>query len=415
MKSRVQKFVDKKFFRIRYDRFKSLQNFLQDLESQTRKSEIIWNMLSHYQAAVPILTSCFILKENSKWAEITGNTPEGKNLTHWVKENRNKLGLNPIINNKFQDKVELNLGFSYSNLPDDWILLFPVGENAFWVLGPKLAHTRFWKEDIDLAIQMAKAASLQIEKLDYVEISLKASFEKEQAEKLSEWKTLLLTEVAHDLRAPLNTMLWKLKNFQVNLYQNKDKPDGESLQGIQKQIFRLQRLIQSLLTLSNIEQSTLQVQKDQINVKECISLVLDNLTGIVSEKKLNIEFECDESLGLCTDSILFEEIILNLLDNAFKYSPPEKTVHILCEERLSTSAGEIFIKIRDEAGGIPKNILQELSQPVSPQRSTEARDEEFHLGLYIVKEFTKILGGKIDFRSRQNVGTEVTLLFKFQK
>ncbi len=415
MKSRVQTFVDKKFFRIRYDRFKSLQNFLQDLESQTGKSEIIRNMLSHYQAAVPILTSCFILKEKSKWVEITGNSREGKNLTHWIKEKRNELGMNPVINNKYLDKVELYLGFPSSDLPEDWILLFPVSENSFWALGPKLAQTKFWKEDIDLAEQMAKAASLQIEKLNYVEISLKASLEKEQAEKLSEWKTLLLTEVAHDLRAPLNTMLWKLKNFQVNLYQNKDIPDGESLQGIQKQIFRLQRLIQSLLTLSNIEQSSLQLQKDQIHVKECINLVLDNLTGIVSEKKLNIEFECDESLSLCTDSILFEEIILNLLDNAFKYSPPDKKVHILCEECMNTSAGEIFIKIQDEAGGIPEKILRESSQPFRSKKSNGEGEKGFHLGLYIVKEFTKILGGKIDFRSRQNVGTEVILLFKVQK
>jgi signal transduction histidine kinase len=414
MKSRVQTFVNKKFFRIRYDRFKSLQYFLQDLEVQTRKSDIIRNILYHYQAAVPLLTSCFILRENNHWEEVTGNTQEGKNLTHWVKENGNDLSLDPVVNNKFQDKVEPNLGFSYSDMPDDWILLFPVGENAFWALGPKLAQTKFWKEDIDLAGQMVKAASLQLEKLNYVEISLKASLEKEQAEKLSEWKTLLLTEVAHDLRAPLNTMLWKLKNFQMNLSQGEDLPDGESLQGIQKQIFRLQRLIQSLLTLSNIEQSTLKLQKDQIDVKECISLVLDNLTGIISEKKLHVEFECSETLCLYNDPILFEEIILNLLDNAIKYSPPEKTVHIFCEERMSTSAGEIFIKIRDEAGGIPEKILRESSQPFRSKKSTREGERGFYLGLYIIKEFTKILGGKIDFRSRKNVGTEVTLSFKYK-
>jgi len=109
MKSKVQRFVDKKFFRIRYDRFKSLQNFLQDLEGQTRKSDIIRNMLYHYQAAVPLLTNCFIMKENNSWDEVIGNTKEGKKLTHWVIENRNDLNLNPVINNKFQDKVELNL------------------------------------------------------------------------------------------------------------------------------------------------------------------------------------------------------------------------------------------------------------------------------------------------------------------
>jgi hypothetical protein len=165
VKSRVQEFVDKKFFRIRYDRFKSLQNFLQNLDQLTHKSDIIQNLLSHYQAVVPVLNYCFIQREMSGWNEIGSRTQEGQNLINWMTEHINNPESKPIFNDNFSDRIEPDLALTRLSLPDEWILLIPVSDNCFWALGQKLAKTKFWKEDIDLAIQMTKAACLQMEKL----------------------------------------------------------------------------------------------------------------------------------------------------------------------------------------------------------------------------------------------------------
>ena len=412
VKSGVQGFVDKKFFRIRYDRFKSLQNFLQNLDQLTYKSDIIQNLLSHYQAVVPVLNYCFVYREISGWNDMGSQTRESQNLINWMTKQINNPESKPIFNDNFSDRIEPDLGLTRLSLPDEWVLLIPVGDNAFWALGQKLAKTKFWKEDIDLAIQMAKAACLQLEKLNYVEISLKASLEKEQAEKLSEWKTILVSQVAHDLRAPLNTMLWKLKNLQQEIDQVSVISDQQFLAGMQKQIFRLQKMIQSLLTISHIEHGTLNLRKESINLHSCFSMILDNLVEITSEKKLNVVLECDESLCIRTDAVLFEEIILNLLHNAFKYSLPEKNIQILCKQSNTDSTKEAIIKIKDEAGGIPEDILKEASQAFSPGKSTRDLKEGFHLGLYIIHEFTKILDGEIIFNPVNNTGTEAILSFK---
>ncbi|MEJ2051139.1 MAG: ATP-binding protein, partial [Calditrichota bacterium] len=122
--------------------------------------------------------------------------------------------------------------------------------------------------------------------------------------------------------------------------------------------------------------------------------------------------ECDESLCIRTDAVLFEEIILNLLHNAFKYSLPEKNIQILCKQSNTDSTKEAIIKIKDEAGGIPEDILKEASQAFSPGKSTRDLKEGFHLGLYIIHEFTKILNGEIIFNPVNNTGTEAILSFK---
>jgi len=157
-----------------------------------------------------------------------------------------------VINEKYPEKFETHSLHEKYPLPEQWIILIPLTTNVIWFLGEKRSRARFWKEDMDLMTEMSRAAALQIEKIEYLELSIQESLQKKQAQKMSEWKTLILSEVAHDLRAPLNTMLWKLRNLQEELESSEPATERPVIE-IKEQIYKLQRLIQHLLTFSHVE------------------------------------------------------------------------------------------------------------------------------------------------------------------
>lgn len=111
------------------------------------------------------------------------------------------------------------------------------------------------------------------------------------------------------------------------------------------------------------------------------------------------------------DETLLQQIILNLLQNAIKFSPSRANLKISTDEDDSNHDKRISIIIEDEAGGIPQHILDSIFEPFSSEKNGKESNKSFHLGLYIVNEFTKILDGTIHIDSIEGKGTTVKLTF----
>ena len=258
---------------------------------------------------------------------------------------------------------------------------------------------------------MAQAAALQWEKFKYIEIAVQESIEKQQARQSSEWKSLLVAEVAHDLRSPLNTILWKLKNLQRKLpAEPGDK--NQPIQNIQSQVNRVLSFVQNLLLLSNLEEGKLNVQKQVVPVKPSVLDVLDGLQAIISLKAIHIDFHCANRLSIKGDTFIFQEILLNFIENAAKYSPEKSTIFISAERVEAEERQQVRITISDEGGGIPQDVIKNLQQPPNNELEIKGDQKGFRLGLYIAHQFVGVLGGEIHIESVPERGTKVNLLFE---
>ncbi|UCF62721.1 MAG: ATP-binding protein, partial [bacterium] len=131
----------------------------------------------------------------------------------------------------------------------------------------------------------------------------------------------------------------------------------------------------------------------------------------INQKELKIAVDCEPTLQILAEPNLFQIIMLNIIQNAIKYSPHGKQIHIFTSPVQTGNNKFISIAIKDEAGGISRDILDSILNPLRSKKTGKNLQEGFHLGLYLVKVFTKSLNGKIKIDSRKGLGTTIVLTF----
>ena len=406
----VGRFVDQKFFRIRYHRFQRMQDYLKLLEEVSSEAQLFTTLQTNYHESVPLKDQFFMVREDGEFRmlEITGNNAEriiNPELEKLRVLEGDTIGLNSI----FEKKVEKPEQYQSILIDIPTVLVIPMGNDLYWGLGLKASGSRYWVEDVDLAKQMARAAAMQAEKLNYFQMAIRESLEKEQAQQLSNWKTMLIAEVAHDLRAPLNTILWKLKNLQNDIAAE-GPTDPESIEGVRKQIHRLQGFIQNMLVLSKMESGQLDIKHQPVDVQSEVDTILEDLQSVITQKRLKVRHKIEPNLKLKGDPIIFQEILLNLLDNATKFSRKNGKINIAAQLFSNGSLNRVEIGITDEAGGINEKIIKSLFEPFKDDGSEKA-GKGFHLGLYIANKFTDILDGEFVIDTTPGKGTTFKLAF----
>ncbi len=110
---------------------------------------------------------------------------------------------------------------------------------------------------------------------------------------------------------------------------------------------------------------------------------------------------------MISDALRIEQILVNILQNALTYSPPEGTIYISTENQ----GDKILIRIRDEGEGIPSDLLPVLFERFSKGRKEDRQKDSTGLGLALSKRLAQALGGDVTARNHPLGGAEFTLTF----
>jgi two-component system phosphate regulon sensor histidine kinase PhoR len=189
-----------------------------------------------------------------------------------------------------------------------------------------------------------------------------------------------------------------------------DKPEeSERFLGIiQKHVDRLSAIVEDLLSLSRIEQEdereAIQIEKGTLLdvLKSAIQICRSN----AEEKNIDIKHICESQLTSWFDSSLLEQAVVNLLDNAIKYSEPNSIIHL--KAILKDSEAEIIVE--DRGIGIAKKHLSRLFERF--YRVDKARSRSLGgtgLGLAIVKHIAQAHGGNVTVESTLGEGSVFTI------
>ena len=188
-----------------------------------------------------------------------------------------------------------------------------------------------------------------------------------------------------------------------------DPAEVERFMGIiQKHVNRLTTIIDDLMHLSRLEldQEATRLRFEAHPVAEVIGTAVSICRGKAQDKQIAIEVACQEGLTAEIDAELMEQAVVNLLDNAVKYSAAGSRVQV--EARRSET--EIAIHVRDEGMGIPANHLSRLFERF--YRVDKARSRNMGgtgLGLAIVKHIIQAHGGQVTVASTLGKGSTFTL------
>ncbi|MBN2693037.1 response regulator [bacterium] len=224
---------------------------------------------------------------------------------------------------------------------------------------------------------------------------------KNEAEKANSTKSDFLSSMSHEFRTPLNGIIGFME---LILEQEDDERKKSMVQAVLDSSNRLLFLINQVLDLSKIESGKMEIIEDIFSIREMFDRVV-KIYKVLAEKKglllisfLELEKNIDSFKG---DSLKIEQIFINLLGNAIKFTQQGEVIF-----KLSYKKGFLNFEIRDTGIGIPENELASVFNKFSRGKIyNRSISEGSGLGLSIVKELINFLSGDIDVKSKLNEGT----------
>lgn len=209
-----------------------------------------------------------------------------------------------------------------------------------------------------------------------------------------------LASISHELRTPLTYIKGysEIARRQDTLAADRDKYLGI----IFEESVKLTSLVIELFNLAKMDENNFSIVKDHVHMLPYFQDIIEKISLAMRENNIESSLNCPAGIYAEIDPIRFEQVILNLLDNARKYSSPFTTIMINAREQN----GRIFIEIQDEGKGIPAEDLPRIFERFYRVDKSRARAlGGSGLGLAIVKQLIEAHGGTITVKSEPNVGT----------
>ena len=237
----------------------------------------------------------------------------------------------------------------------------------------------------------------------------------EEAERANRAKTSFLNTMSHDIRTPMNAIL----GFAELAEGKTEQPERvkEYLAKIRTAGRHLLSLINDCLDMSRIESGTVELQEAPVNLRELTEDVCDIVQSGAAAGQLNFVSQvriCQESV--LADSLRLRQILLNLLGNAIKFTPPGGTVRLtLTEERgAPEGSAKLSFQVEDTGIGMSEEFQKHLFEAFSRENTAAVHNiQGTGLGMAITKKLVDLMGGTITVSSRPSQGTSFHLTFLF--
>jgi two-component system sensor histidine kinase KdpD len=279
-------------------------------------------------------------------------------------------------------------GHGTATLPGAAALYVPLigSRGAAGVLGvkPLERHAFDNPEQLHLLETFANQTALAIERATLAD-EAQASQVRIETERL---RNSLLSSVSHDLRTPLATITGAATTILESGARLDQRTQHELLESVRDEADRLNRLVQNLLEMTRLESGALQLHKDWHPVEEVVGAALGRLAKSLGSRRVSVSIPPDLPL-VKIDDVLIEQVFVNLLDNAIKYTPPDSAIRII----VTATDQSLTAEVADHGPGLPKGqealVFEKFHRAASEGRRGAG------LGLAICRGVVQAHGGRI--------------------
>ena len=231
-----------------------------------------------------------------------------------------------------------------------------------------------------------------------------------QLAELDQMKAEFISVASHELKTPLNVIGGYAELLEDGVYGEVTPQQREALESMQDQTRTLNDLVNQILDISRIEAGGFRVEMMDVETEELLGAVRRMFEPLAKQKRIDFSVEAANGfpqLLRADPDRLRNEVLGNLLSNAFKFTPEGGAIHVLA--RRGRDGGAV-LEVRDTGTGIPPEQLSFIFEKYY-QVGGEARMKGSGLGLAIAREIVEAHGGRIHAESAPGKGTIFTMTF----
>ena len=234
--------------------------------------------------------------------------------------------------------------------------------------------------------------------------------QKEKLQELDKTKSRFFANISHEFRTPLTLILGTLED---QIVKNTSPQGQEDLHIMRRNAKRLQRLINQLLDLSKLEAGSLQLEVCSRNIHEFLHAVVSTFNSHAHQRGTDFVIKIPtEPLQAHFDPDKVENIVYNLLSNAFKFTPDDGKIEV----RSWHDGKNLSLAIQDTGPGMAKEQTKHIFDRFYQADDSNTREKEgTGIGLALTKELATLHHGEIKVESRLNTGSTFTFTFPIEK
>lgn len=256
---------------------------------------------------------------------------------------------------------------------------------------------------------------LLLQKARRAEASAKVALK--SAEDASLAKTQFLHNVSHDIRTPMNAILGYSELMENELKDNDLPKVFEHLNKLQKAGNILLSIINNVLDMARIESGHMELDENYANIEDIRQRLIEMFEDEAKKKNIHVRYTFNvEHKHVMADVTKVEEIFVNILSNALKYTPSNGSVEVNVDELSCDEPGYMIVRtsIMDTGIGMSQEYLEKIFESFSRERMTSSKISGTGLGMAIVKKYVDLLGGTIDVKSVLGKGSAFIVTLKYK-
>ena len=292
------------------------------------------------------------------------------------------------------------------------IVHIPVNTSLDWTLITYIPIEYITKSNIDWPLVIVVSICLTIllffDVFVIMRFNRKLAATAKEADSANKAKTVFLSTMSHDIRTPMNAIIGLTTIAEKNIGDSKSVSD--SLNKIKLASNHLLTLINDILDISKVEHGNISLSPVRFSVIELAENLENMVLPMVQQKNIDFRFQKNNITWeyLNADQLRINQVFINILSNAIKYTPDNKQVYVDLSEEPCGKEGfiKLVYKVADKGIGMPESFMEIMYEPF--MRQTDSRINTIQgtgLGLAITKKMVDLMGGKIECQSKGGEGT----------
>jgi len=207
-------------------------------------------------------------------------------------------------------------------------------------------------------------------------------------------------DASHELRTPLTIMRGELEAILTQ--ENLEEEEMQQIATVLEEAERLTQIVEGLLAISRLEAGETQLDKDPVDLSQLATTTVEQMAPLADDKSLTLEMEAVRDVIVDANEVRLRQVIVNLLDNAIKYTPEGGKIRV----EVKADGSEAVVEVIDNGIGISSEALPNIFKRFYRSEQVQARKARgTGLGLSMVHSILEAHGGSVKVESSENKGS----------